>query len=71
MDNKKLAAAMAAVYMYIRTGEEAAAASMPAPADPVPEPAGPQPVANINVWGLAGRQAIMNAGNMMQLRMFK
>ncbi|HCY83998.1 MAG TPA: hypothetical protein DHV36_02565 [Desulfobacteraceae bacterium] len=68
MDKKKMAAAMAAVYMYIRTGEEAAAAAQ-ANAEPVAPPKPPGPMGN--VWGLSGRQAIMNASTMMQLRMFK
>ncbi|MCG8618929.1 MAG: hypothetical protein MI802_22130 [Desulfobacterales bacterium] len=68
MDKKKMAAAMAAVYMHIRTGEEAAAAAQ-ANAEPPAPPAPPGPMGN--VWGLSGRQAIMNASNMMQMRMFK
>ena len=67
MDKKKMAAAMAAVYTYIRTEEEA----MAQPPEPLPAPPKPQPIPHFNAWGLAGRQAIMNAGNMMQLRMFK
>ncbi|MEH0018828.1 MAG: hypothetical protein V6Z89_04195 [Desulfobacter sp.] len=69
MENKKLAAAMAAVCMFIKTGEEAAAAQ--AATQPAPEPPATAPAAQINVWGLSGRQAIMNAANMMQMRMFK
>ncbi|MCG8634380.1 MAG: hypothetical protein MI863_11160 [Desulfobacterales bacterium] len=72
MDKKKMAAAMAAVYMYLRTGEEAAAAAAAqAPAEPVPEPEAPGQVIQMNTWGLSGRQAIMNASTMMQMRMFK
>ncbi len=70
MEKKKLAAAMAAVYTYIRTGEEAAAAQAQA-ADAGSQPAAPAPVAAMNLWGLSGRQAIMNANTMMQMRMFK
>lgn len=70
MDKKKMAAAMAAVYMAIKTGEEAAAA-VQAPLEPVVEPVAPGKMMQMNTWGLAGRQAIMNAGNMMQMRMFK
>ncbi len=69
MDNKKMAAAMAAVFTYIKTQEEAMAAALPP--DPLPEPPKPQPIPHFNVWGLSGRQAIMNAGNMMQMRAFK
>ncbi len=73
MDKKKMAAAMAAVYMCIRTGEEAAAAAAAAqiPAVPLAEPAAPAQVFQMNTWGLSGRQAMMNANTMMQLRMFK
>ena len=69
MEKKKLAAAMAAVYMHIRTGEEAVAAAQAQAMEP--EPVAPAPVAAMNVWGLSGRQAIMNANTMMQQRMFK
>ncbi|MCG8686457.1 MAG: hypothetical protein MI892_16380 [Desulfobacterales bacterium] len=71
MDKKKMAAAMAAVYTYIRTGEEAAAAAAQAPQEPAAQPSPPSGTVQMNVWGLSGRQAIMNAANMMQLRMFK
>ncbi len=71
MDKKKMAAAMAAVYMHIRTAEEAAAAAQ-MPAEPVVEPQGaPARVYQMNTWGLSGRQAMMNANTMMQMRMFK
>ena len=71
MDKEKMAAAMAAVYMHIRTGEEAAAAAAQMPAEPVAEPPAPDQVFQMNAWGLSGRQAMMNANTMMQLRMFK
>ena len=70
MDKKKMAAAMAAVYMHIRTGEEAAAAAaQQEAAEPAQGPAAP--VARANVWGLSGRQAMMNANTMIQMRAFK
>ena len=71
MDKKKLAAAMAAVTMYIKTQEEAAAfmAAEQAAQGPAPAPPGPAPMAN--TWGITGRQALMNANTMMQMRMFK
>lgn len=73
MDKKKMAAAMAAVYMYIRTGEEAAAmAAAQAPAEDQPAaPEAPAAAVMANVWGMTGRQAMMNANTMMQMRMFK
>ena len=66
-----MAAAMAAVYTYLRTGEEAAAAACQVPAEALPEVAGPTQVVQMNTWGLTGRVALMNANTMMQLRMFK
>ncbi len=71
MENKKMAAAIGAVYMYLRTGEEAAAAAAQAPAEPLPEPEGPTQVIQMNTWGITGRGALMNANTMMQMRMFK
>ena len=73
MDEKKLAAATAAVFAHIKTGEEAYAAQLAAEAQ-AGQSAGRtagQPVAMANAWGLSGRQAIMQANTMMQLRMFK
>ncbi len=71
MDKKKLAAAMAAVTAYIKTCETAAACQdLPAagiPQGPVPAMPAPQ----MNLWGVTGRQALMQASTMMQLRMFK
>ncbi len=65
-----MAAAIGAVYMCLRTGEEAAAAAQ-IQAEPVPEPAGPTQVIQMNTWGLTGRQDLMSANTMMQMRMFK
>ncbi|WP_022667588.1 hypothetical protein [Desulfospira joergensenii] len=70
-DKKKLAAAMAAVFAYMKTNEEAAA--MQAAQDGQarePEPLQGPPAAP-NVWGMAGRQSMMQANTMMQLRLFK
>lgn len=68
MDKKKLAAAMAAVMTYIKTGEEAQAYQ-------AQEPEATQVVQQIigqnNIWGISGRQNQMQANTMMQLRMFK
>jgi hypothetical protein len=72
MDRKKKVAAMAAVIAHIKNGEaiqdcqkngddsfsrpaESATAFSNAP----------------NLWGLTGRQAMMQANTMMQLRMFR
>ena len=71
MDKKKLAAAMAAVTAFVTTGEAVAGGQL-ASIETVPQedlPAGPAP--QMNLWGVTGRQALMQAGTMMQLRMFK
>jgi hypothetical protein len=74
MDKKKQAAAMAAVYACITDAEAAQALQQtdPATAGPVETAgqsvlAGPGP----NIWGLTGRQFMMQANTMMQLRMFR
>ena len=72
MDKKKLAAAMAAVTMYIRTQEEAAAAmAAQQAAEAAPAVPSSMAVPMANTWGITGRQALMNANTMMQMRMFK
>lgn len=72
MTNKKLAAAMAAVHMYVRTEEEAAVVAMQnQAADDAANALVSAPVGQMNVWGLSGRQAIMNANAMIRQRMLK
>ncbi len=72
MTNKKLAAAMAAVHMYVRTEEEAALVAMQnQAADAAANALVSAPVGQMNVWGLSGRQAIMNANAMIRQRMLK
>ena len=73
MDKKKLAAAMAAVFAYIKTSEEAAAYSAAEISEAVQDiPAQPQQVTALqNIWGISGRQAHMQANTMMQMRVFK
>ena len=69
MKDKKLAAAMAAVHMYIKTQEEAVAVSMQ---NQAAEAAGKRAgIGQINLWGLSGRQSIMNANAMIRQRMMK
>ena len=71
MEKKKLTAAMAAVFTYIKTSEEAA--SIPGVPELVQELA-VQPVQVMqqnNIWGISGRQTHMQANSMMQLRLFK
>ncbi|WP_319575255.1 hypothetical protein [uncultured Desulfobacter sp.] len=72
MTNKKLAAAMAAVNMYVKTEEEAAVVAMQnQAADAAANALVSAPVGQMNVWGLSGRQAIMNANAMIRQRMLK
>lgn len=61
-DQKKLAAILAAVSLYIQSEEEAAMR----PPQPREEPA-PVPV---SLWGISGRQSMMQLRNLMQLRSF-
>jgi len=68
MKNKKLAAAVGAVHLYIRTQEEAAVVAMQGQAA---EPLASVPAGQMNVWGLSGRQAIMNANAMIRQRVLK
>jgi hypothetical protein len=60
---KRLAAAITAVTHYIQTEKEALC--MP-PVKPVPRFS-----RQVNLWGLSGRQAIMQMGSMMQLKAFQ
>ncbi len=62
-NDKKMAAAMAAVTYYIKTQEEAAAMA----AIPVEEK--PAPIA-MNLWGVSGRQNQMQMGCLMQMKAF-
>ena len=65
MENKKkLTAALAAVTAYIKTEEEALL-SMPAP-DALSRPA----ALPVNLWGMSGRQAMMQNRNLMQMKTF-
>jgi hypothetical protein len=62
-NEKKLAAALAAVTAYIQTEEEALV--MPAPKRPQP-----RRFDQGNLWGLSGRQGMMNMRNLMQMKTF-
>ncbi len=62
-NDKKMAAAMAAVTYYIKTQEEAAAmTAMPAAEE--------TPVRAVNLWGVSGRQSQMQMRNLMQMKAF-
>ena len=66
--DKKMAAAMAAVMNYIKSEEEMVLAQAAAGRGGVQPTA--QPPVSINLWGLSGRQAMMQMRNQMQMRGF-
>lgn len=68
MKDKKMVAAIAAVMAHIRTEEEMAAVQLAEPARPVGLPGVFSE--SLNLWGLSGRQAIMNMRSMMQMKSF-
>lgn len=64
MDNpKKIIAAVTAVLAYIQE-EEAAVLQ----AGAAPQPEKPKIVPKPNVWGMSGRQEIMQMGTLMQMK---
>lgn len=66
MKEKKLAAAVSAVMAYIKTEEEMAFMQSAGQIQPE-EPKAP---AGLNLWGLSGRQSMMNVRTMMQMKSF-
>ena len=64
-ESKKIAAATAAVFQYIRMEEEVLCLQA-ATGGIGPEPVLRKP--SLNLWGLSGRQAIMQMGSLMQLK---
>lgn len=74
MDKKaKIAAAIsAAVINYIRTEEESLMMNQGALPAGQPVPGGVQTVSlpAFNIWGLSGRQAIMQTRTLMQMKAF-
>jgi len=72
--SQKMAAAISAVFGYIRSQEDAAAALAMSQDDtaaesvPVPSAVLPAPV---KLWGISGRQDMMSMRNLMQLRTFQ
>ncbi len=65
---KKMAAAISAVTAYIKSGEELTAmqAAPAAAAAAAPE----KPAAMPSLWGISGRQELMQMRNMMQMKAF-
>ena len=68
--SQKMAAAISAVFGYIRLQEDAAALAMAEQAgEPIVEPS--MPAAPVKMWGISGRQDMMSMRNLMQLRTFQ
>jgi hypothetical protein len=67
---KKMAAAIAAVTAYIKTEEEALSLHATGMGEGAPTKKAPAPAGPTNLWGLSGRQTLMQMGNMMQLKAF-
>jgi len=66
--DKKIAAAMAAVSMYLEAEQQALYAQAAAGAEAAQAPAATQ--RSLNIWGVSGRQAMMQMGNLMQMKGF-
>jgi hypothetical protein len=62
-NEKRLAAALAAVTAYIQTEEEALVL-------PPPEKLRPRRFDQGNLWALSGRQGMMQMRNLMQMKTF-
>ncbi len=72
MDTAPTAAVSAAVFTYIKTGEEAAyAASQAAVETEASSPATTGTATLANMWGVSGRSDQMQMRSMMQMRAFK
>jgi hypothetical protein len=69
-NNKKIAAATAAVMNYIMTEEEAICIESMAGPSVLPAPA-PYAATPVKLWGVSGRQSQMQMRNMMQMRTFR
>jgi hypothetical protein len=65
---KKKAAAIAAVMRYLRDEEDAACAMAASGAPAFAQPAAPQ--APVNTWGISGRQSMMQLRTLMQMKSF-
>jgi hypothetical protein len=67
MKEKKRIAAISAVMIYIKTEEEMAYMQS---ADQVQLEEPEASSASLNLWGISGRQAIMNMRSMVQMKSF-
>jgi hypothetical protein len=70
--SKQMAAAISAVFGYIRSQEDAAGLAM-SQADMAAESVAVPPAlsAPVKLWGISGRQDMMSMRNLMQLRTFQ
>ena len=66
---QKMAAAIAAVMAYLKSEEEMAAASAAA-AQAAAQPPPAATAVSTGMWGLSGRQAMMQTRSMMQMKSF-
>ena len=66
MQNKKVAAALAAVQLYLQQEEAEAAANVVSAASPAPRDLTTEP----GCWAQSGRLDMMNGRRMIQLRAF-
>ena len=68
---KKKMAAVSAVMNYIKTEEEAVCAQAMAATAAAQAPSVSTPAVPLKLWGISGRQALMQMRGMMQLRTFQ
>jgi hypothetical protein len=72
IQTQKMAAAISAVFGYIRSQEDAAAVAMPQDGTVAESVVVPSALsAPVKLWGISGRQDMMNMRNLMQLRTFQ
>ncbi len=70
-NNKKVAAAIAAVTHYLRMEEETVMMQQAAMIDMPQVPSIPAPAKAVSPWSMNGRQTQMQIRNLMQLRTFR
>lgn len=68
-ESQKMAAAIAAVFGYIRSQENAMMTAPLAAPTTAAEP--PTMTTAVKMWGMSGRQEMMSLRNLMQLRTFQ
>ena len=68
--SQKMAAAISAVFGYIRSQEDAASLAMSMD-EPAAGPVVELSRSPVKLWGVSGRQEMMSMRNLMQLRTFQ